>query len=246
MATVMTPKRLGTDRDTLASILMGETKTRNGMIAVAEVMRNRARINFGLFGTSLVDQATAPNQFQGQTIPWNDTAYEIAGLALNDRLPEVVGTTALYYAADIPQTTAKWARAAINKGQGIEVGGNIFWADDKGKRPTVSWDNPSPIGPKPVYPTPVAMEPEQPKVEDMAQVNVDPNALWNGFATIIAPLALNIAKIWVTGEKAQKSLDLAGAVFGQPVSRKTISSKVYLTLPEDEKSKVLAAGYEIV
>lgn len=237
MAYVGTPKKLGSPIETIASILTGESSTPNGRRAVLNVMINRASENFSNYGTTVLEQALAPMQFQGQTIPPDKRAWDIANEWATGKLPSIVGN-ALYYAA--PQgTTAKWALDALAKGQGIRVGGNYFWADDKGTRPTVDWDDDDDI---------VQKEPTMPIVKN-GNTTIDLGD-FAAFLQRLLPVALNVARIIRPG--SGPVIDALQQGLGElsppsdPSYGKTMSAEAYKALDGVEKDRVLAAGYRIV
>ncbi len=134
MAYVGTPRLSGNLRYDLASVLQGEAGgSMRGMQAVGNVISNRAGINFGGYGSSIAAQIGAPMQFQGQASP-SESAFTVADMVISGNNPSVVGNS-LNYAARAG-TTAQWALNAFAKGQGINVGGNIFWANSQGDAPS--------------------------------------------------------------------------------------------------------------
>jgi len=125
MAYVGTPSRYGSELDTLASILQGEAggEGLRGLQAVADVIRNRANQNFSGFGSGLLDQALARNQFQGQSSRIGPEARQVAEQLQNGTLPDVAGD-ALYY-ANPGASTAKWARN-LNSSNALKIGNHYF------------------------------------------------------------------------------------------------------------------------
>lgn len=125
MAYVGTPKRLETDVETIATILTGEAggEPIQEIIAVACVMLNRADHDFCRFGMTMVDQATAHMQFQGQTIPPSPVCLHIAEEALSGELHDIT-QGAIYYAN--PRTSsARWARR-LNSTNSLRIGRQYF------------------------------------------------------------------------------------------------------------------------
>lgn len=131
MAYVGTPKYLGTDLETLASILQGEAggEGLQGMQAVADVIRNRASQNFSGYGSSPVAQALARNQFQGQSAKAGPEAHSVAQQLVSGNLPDVAGN-ALYY-ANPGASTASWARN-LNSENAMKIGNHYFTDNAKG------------------------------------------------------------------------------------------------------------------
>lgn len=124
MAYVGTPRRYSSDRDTLASIIAGEAggEGKVGMQAVASVIQNRAKNNFSGYGSSLIAQATARRQFQGQSRP-TTASYAIADDLLAGNVSDVTGG-ALYY-ANPGASTAAWARR-LNSDNALKIGNHYF------------------------------------------------------------------------------------------------------------------------
>ncbi len=132
MAYVGTPSYSGNNVYTLASILQGESSSSQGWAAIGNVMANRAASNYGGYGSDIMSQALAPNQFQGQSTP-SAGAIAAAQSILDGSNPNVAGN-AMFYAA--PGSTAGWAVNALNSGNGITIGGNTFFADTNGTTPS--------------------------------------------------------------------------------------------------------------
>ncbi|QAZ46757.1 hypothetical protein C1M53_31380 [Mesorhizobium sp. Pch-S] len=132
MAYVGTPRSRGSELDTLASILQGEAggEGLRGLQAVASVIQNRANQNFSGYGSSLLDQALARNQFQGQSSRVGREARTVAEQLLGGRLPDVTGG-ALYY-ANPGDSTASWARR-LNEGNALKIGNHYFTDNAKGE-----------------------------------------------------------------------------------------------------------------
>lgn len=130
MAYVGTASWQQSDRYTLASIIAGEAGNEGeaGMRAVASVIQNRARANFSNYGTSLVSQATARMQFQGQAMP-TAGSYKIADELLAGGLKSNVGG-ALYY-ANPSASTARWA-TRLNSSNAYKLGNHYFTDNTKG------------------------------------------------------------------------------------------------------------------
>lgn len=125
MAYVGTPRYLGNDLQTLASIIQGEAGGEGllGMQAVADVIRNRAGKNFSGYGSDLLDQALARNQFQGQSAKASPEAIAVAQQLQSGTLPDAAGS-ALYY-ANPGASTASWARN-LNAGNALKIGNHYF------------------------------------------------------------------------------------------------------------------------
>lgn len=125
MAYVGTPRLFGSDLETLASILQGEAggEGLKGLQAVGSVIQNRAKKNFSGYGTSLLDQALARNQFQGQSTKIGPEARTVAEQLVGGRLPDVTGG-ALYY-ANPGASTASWARR-LNDANALKIGNHYF------------------------------------------------------------------------------------------------------------------------
>lgn len=131
MAYVGTPSRYGSDLETLASILQGEAGGEGlmGLQAVADVIRNRASQNFSGYGSGLLDQALARNQFQGQSPKIGPEARQVAEQLQSGTLPDVAGN-ALYY-ANPGASTAKWARN-LNDSNALKIGNHYFTDNARG------------------------------------------------------------------------------------------------------------------
>lgn len=131
MAYVGTGKWKNSDRYTLASIIAGEAGNEGeaGMNAVAAVMANRARQNFSGYGTSVVAQATARRQFQGQSTP-TAASYAVADKLLAGQIVDNTGG-ALYY-ANPGDSTARWARN-LNTGNALKIGNHYFTDNANGR-----------------------------------------------------------------------------------------------------------------
>jgi len=131
MAYVGTPRYLGDDINTLASILQGEAGGEGvgGMQAVANVIQNRAARNFSGYGSGLIDQALAHQQFQGQSDKPSAAARAVAAKLINGDIPDITGG-ALYY-ANPADSSAKWARN-LNDGNALKIGNHYFTDNDAG------------------------------------------------------------------------------------------------------------------
>lgn len=125
MAYVGTPRLLGDDIQTLASIIQGEAGGEGllGMQAVADVIRNRAAQNFSGYGNGLLDQALARNQFQGQSSKAGPEALSVAQQLKAGQIPGVT-KGALYY-ANPGASTASWARR-LNDSNALKIGNHYF------------------------------------------------------------------------------------------------------------------------
>lgn len=132
MAYVGTPRLLGSDIETLASILQGEAggEGLQGMQAVANVIQNRANQNFSGYGKSLLEQALAKNQFQGQSSKVGPEAKAVAAQLASGGVPDVTGG-ALYY-ANPGASTASWARR-LNDQNALKIGNHYFTNNAKGE-----------------------------------------------------------------------------------------------------------------
>jgi len=132
MAYVGTPNFMGSDLNTLASILQGEAggEGLRGLQAVADVIQNRASQNFSGYGSSLLDQALARNQFQGQSTKPSPEAKQVAAQLLGGQLPDVTGG-ALYY-ANPGASTASWARN-LNANNALQIGNHYFTNNTNGQ-----------------------------------------------------------------------------------------------------------------
>ena len=143
MTYVGTPSSYGNNTYTLASILQGESSSPQGWQAIGNVLTNRAAANYGGYGSDILSQALAPNQFQGQSTPSSGAIAAAQGI-LSGNNPNVVGN-AMFYAA--PGSTAQWAVNALGLGKGITIGGNTFFADTSGATPTGAPSSlPGPLG----------------------------------------------------------------------------------------------------
>lgn len=131
MVYVGTASRRSTDRETLASIIAGEAGNEGlrGMRAVGSVIQNRASQNFSNYGTDLVSQATARNQFQGQASPTSGS-YQVADELLSGRLTDVTGG-ALYY-ANPGASTASWA-TRLDSNNALQIGNHFFTDNTQGR-----------------------------------------------------------------------------------------------------------------
>ena len=120
----------------LASIIAGEAAGIEPQQAVFNVMMNRAAVNFSGFGTTWISQATAAKQFSAYPDalgkPTADT-YAMIAAAIDGKLGNIV-PKALNY-ANPRLTNATWVQQANATGLGVDIGGNVFWADDKGGSP---------------------------------------------------------------------------------------------------------------
>lgn len=144
MAYVGTPSLLGSDLQTLASIIQGEAggEGLRGMQAVADVIRNRAAKNFSGYGGGLLDQALAKNQFQGQSSKVGPEALAVAQQLQNGTLPDVAGN-ALYY-ANPGASTAAWARR-LNDQNAMKIG-NHYFTDNANGVPFAAQTLPGKVG----------------------------------------------------------------------------------------------------
>jgi hypothetical protein len=131
MAYVGTPRLLGNDIETLASIIQGEAGGEGllGMQAVADVIRNRANQNFSGYGSNPLDQALARNQFQGQSSKAGPEARSVAEQLKAGNLPSV--TNGATYYANPGASTASWARN-LNDQNALKIGNHYFTDNAKG------------------------------------------------------------------------------------------------------------------
>lgn len=137
----------------LARILTGESATRAGRQAVLNVIQNRARVNFGHFGPTWIDQATAPLQFSAYPNalgPDDPEAEAMIAAAIAGTLGNIVPGSLNYANPSIMNraaTTGSWVWKAVAAGGGVEIGGNTFWANDQGGSPgydpSALWKGPS-------------------------------------------------------------------------------------------------------
>lgn len=125
----------------LARILTGESATLAGRQAVFNVIMNRAKINYGGFGSTWIAQATAPRQFScypNALGPDDPVAEELVQAAIAGTLGNIVPNS-LNYAnpsiMDRAKTAGSWVWTALASGEGVTIGGNTFWANDKGGSP---------------------------------------------------------------------------------------------------------------
>jgi len=132
MAYVGTPRPLGDDIQTLASIIQGEAGGEGllGMQAVADVIRNRASQNFSGYGSDPLSQALARNQFQGQSSKVSPEAIAVAEQLKTGNLPSV--TKGAVYYANPGDSTASWARR-LNDQNALKIGNHYFTDNAKGQ-----------------------------------------------------------------------------------------------------------------
>jgi len=116
------------DTEYLASVIEGEAGGEgvSGMIAVANVIANRAARNFRGYGADLVSQAKAPSQFQGRRSP-SSTALAVARYLVSGDLPDVT-RGAIFY-ANPSSSTAAWAQA-LNESNSLRIGRHFFTSRD--------------------------------------------------------------------------------------------------------------------
>lgn len=132
MAYVGTPRPLGDDIQTLASIIQGEAGGEGllGMQAVADVIRNRASQNFSGYGSDPLSQALARNQFQGQSSKISPEAISVAEQLKAGNLPSI--TKGAVYYANPGASTASWARQ-LNDQNALKIGNHYFTDNAKGQ-----------------------------------------------------------------------------------------------------------------
>lgn len=145
MSYVGTPRYMGSDLQTLASILQGEAggEGPQGLQAVASVIQNRANQNFSGYGNSLIDQALARNQFQGQSPNPSPEALAVAQQLASGNLSDPTHG-ALYY-ANPGASSASWARN-LNPSNSLQIG-NHYFTDNTNGNPFAGVA-PGPDGPK--------------------------------------------------------------------------------------------------
>lgn len=146
MSYVGTPRYLGSDLETLASILQGEAggEGPQGLQAVASVIQNRANQNFSGYGKSLIDQALAHNQFQGQSATPSPEARAVAAQLTSGGLANDPTHGALYY-ANPGASSASWARN-LNPDNSLQIGHHYFTDNTNGN--PFGGAAPGPDGPK--------------------------------------------------------------------------------------------------
>lgn len=115
-------------RYVLASVLQGESRTPEGQLAVATVMQNR--LADGSWGSSFRSVVT-PSQFNGWRTPGPE-AFSVADQLLAGTLPWSRAGNALFFGAPSPTDRASWLTGALARGEGTLIGGNTFFANDKG------------------------------------------------------------------------------------------------------------------
>jgi hypothetical protein len=122
-------------------IVAGESATPAGQQAVLNVMQNRAAVNFGGYGTTIEAQATAPLQFSAYPNALGASSSTTEGMvsaAQGGTLGNIVPNSLNYANPSImnPATTPNsWVWGAQASGQGVQIGGNTFWANSKGGSP---------------------------------------------------------------------------------------------------------------
>jgi hypothetical protein len=125
----------------LGQIIQGEASSLQGQQAVLNVIMNRAAVNFGGYGTTLLAQATAPSQFTAypNNLPIATAqANSLADQADAGTLANIVPDSLNYANPTAPGIGPNsWVWGAQASGQGVNVGGdgNIFWANSKGGSP---------------------------------------------------------------------------------------------------------------
>lgn len=126
---------------TLARIITGEAGTLAGRQAVLNVIMNRAKANFSGFGPTWIQQATAPNQFSAYPNalgPEDATTEAMIQAAIAGELGNIVPLSFNYANPSImnrASTPNSWVWKALATGEGVDIGGNIFWANDQGGSP---------------------------------------------------------------------------------------------------------------
>src|ERR1035437_131078 len=115
-------------RTVLASVIQGEAGSSAGQSAVAQVMQNR--LDNGGFGSSLQGVVT-PSNFNGWNSNPSPGAYGLADQLIAGQPIQSGAGNALYFASPA-SNNASWATNAINSGNGTNIGGNYFFANDKG------------------------------------------------------------------------------------------------------------------
>lgn len=130
MAYVGTAQDSGDPITTLASVIEGEAGNQGpqGMQAVGNVIANRAAQNFGKYGSDLVSQATARNQFQGQAKP-STAALLTAAKLLSGGLDDITGGATSY--ANPAASSAPWAKN-LNENNALKIGDHYFTDNQDG------------------------------------------------------------------------------------------------------------------
>jgi hypothetical protein len=146
MSYVGTPRYLGSDLQTLASILQGEAggEGPQGLQAVASVIQNRAKQNFSGYGSDPISQALAKNQFQGQSPHPSPEALAVAQQLAGGSLANDPTHGALYY-ANPGASSASWARN-LNPNNSLQIGHHYFTDNTSGN--PFAGAAPGPDGPK--------------------------------------------------------------------------------------------------
>lgn len=125
----------------LGQIVAGESATPAGQQAVINVIQNRAAVNFGGYGTSLEQQATAFQQFSAYPNALGQSSASTENLvsqAQNGTLGNIVPNSLNYANPSIMSQSSQpnsWVWSAQASGQGVQIGGNTFWANSKGGSP---------------------------------------------------------------------------------------------------------------
>lgn len=132
MAYVGTPRYLGSDQATLASIIQGEAGNQGlvGMQAVGAVISNRAASNFSGYGGDVISQALAPRQFQGQNANYSQNAWDVAGNVLNGTNPDPTGG-ATSYANPSTSTPGNWG-SRLTPQNSLQIGDHFFTDNQNG------------------------------------------------------------------------------------------------------------------
>jgi hypothetical protein len=115
-------------------------------------MMNRAAVNFGGYGTTLLSQATAPSQFSAypNALPTaSSRAQGLADQAEAGTLSNIVPLSYNYANPAFVTNPNSWVWGAVASGQGVNVGGegNIFFANSKGGSPGYTSDGTGVPGP---------------------------------------------------------------------------------------------------
>jgi hypothetical protein len=196
MAYVGTPRPLGNDLQTLASILQGEAggEGLTGLQAVASVIQNRAKQNFSGYGSGLMDQALARQQFQGQSSKVGPEALQVAQQLTGGQLPDI--THGAVYYANPGASSASWARN-LNDQNALKIGNHYFTDNAKGAPFSGAQFAGMPDGPKgqEAYAPPAPFGSMAPSPSMTAQDNsIDPNVAKYAFADDKATLGNRLSE----------------------------------------------------
>ncbi|MGY2995445.1 cell wall hydrolase [Mesorhizobium sp. URHB0026] len=204
MSYVGTPRYLGSDLQTLASILQGEAggEGPQGLQAVASVIQNRAKQNFSGYGSDPISQALAKNQFQGQSPHPSPEALAVAQQLAGGSLANDPTHGALYY-ANPGASSASWARN-LNPNNSLQIGHHYFTDNTSGS--PFAGAAPGPDGPKgqEAYAPPAPFGSMSPPM--MAHDNsIDPNVAKYAFADDKSPIGNRLSKAGELFSKATEA-----------------------------------------